>query len=257
MAYQTIKLEEAGSVLHLVLARPKAYNSFDPDMRRELADALKAIAKMEQVRVVILEGEGPGFSAGADLRENFPVPISGQLLGEYKPILEDLRALPQLTIAKIHGRAAGIGAAFALATDFMVMAEDASLYMAFAAIGLVPDGGLIWHLTNQIGPRKALEYIIEGKEMGSEFCKAQGLVNHVVDPKDLNAFCADWAASLASVAPIPARLVKSLVQENGKRDLAGTIEAEAYAQDICQVSNDHARARAAFLKKERPQFKGD
>lgn len=256
MSEHVIDFHKDGAIGIITMNRPQAYNSFSAELRAELGACLERVNADADLRIVILRGAGRGFGAGADLSEVFPVPISDQLNGEYRPMIDAIHSSDKLFIAQVHGKAAGISAGFALACDFVVMAEDAGLYLAFAAIGLVPDGGLVWHLTRAMGPKKALETIVEGKLISAQEAQEFGLANKVVGPDELDAVTLGWAQSLAQGAPISMRGVKSLIRQMHGLDLGEAISAEAAVQDICQVSEDSINAIKAFATKEKVVFKG-
>ena len=132
-----ISLNIDNGLAQVLLKRPSQYNSFSKDLRYGLARILNQIEKDPSVRVVILRGDGPGFCAGADLTEPPESPLPEQLENEYKPIFEQLVNGEKLYIAAVHGSAAGIGAALALACDFLVMSEKSRLSLIFSNIGLI------------------------------------------------------------------------------------------------------------------------
>ena len=158
-----LRLEKDGAIARLTLARPQAFNALDAGLRAALRQALREIETDPAIRVVILSGDGPGFCAGADLKDGSGYAPAHQMIEEeYRPILTGIAASQKIWIAQVHGAAAGIGAALAMNCDLMTMAEDATIYMAFAAIGLVPDGGNCWLLLRGMGYKRALRAILEG-----------------------------------------------------------------------------------------------
>ncbi|MEM7242074.1 MAG: enoyl-CoA hydratase/isomerase family protein [Pseudomonadota bacterium] len=257
MDYENLLLEKSGFVTRITLNRPKAYNSFSAGLRKDILDVMTALNADDAIRVIILAGSGPGFSAGADLSETFPIPISGQIDGEYKPAIEAIYASPKITISQIHGKAAGIGAGFALATDLTVMAEDAGMYLAFAALGLVPDGGITWHLYRALGRKQAAEIIFEGQTLSAQKCVDLGLANKVAPTDQLTEVTQSWAEALAQAAPISVREVKHALRQMDGVDLGDAISIEGKGQDACQISNDHIRAIKAFQTKTKPVFEGN
>jgi 2-(1,2-epoxy-1,2-dihydrophenyl)acetyl-CoA isomerase len=130
-----------GSIATVTLNRPDRLNAFNADLKLAMRNAVGRLNDNDDVRVVILKGAGRSFSAGADISGEMAEPISFHLDSDYKPFLTGIEKSDKLWIAQVHGAAAGIGAALAMNCDLVVMAEDAYIYMAFAAIGLIPDGG--------------------------------------------------------------------------------------------------------------------
>ena len=121
MSDEVIKHAIVGSVAEIILSRPKQYNSFNIKLRSDLLMILSKLESDPNIRVVILRGSGPGFSAGADLTEPFPPPISEHLEKDYKPIFDVIVKSKNIYIAAVHGSAAGIGAALAMVCDFIIM----------------------------------------------------------------------------------------------------------------------------------------
>ena len=140
-----------------------------PALRADLRRAVREVNDDPAVLAVILTGAGRAFCAGADLAETAENPehfrVEDQLNGEYKPILLEMNRAGKPWIAAVNGAAAGIGSAFALNCDLVVMAENAYIYQAFAAIGLVPDGGATWHLVRTLGRHRAYEVIVSGEKI--------------------------------------------------------------------------------------------
>ena len=179
--YQALRIERDGAVARLVMNRPDRLNSFDRVLRREMIAAVDALNGDPELRVIILTGEGRAFCAGADLADG-PGPDAAargpatehQLKTEYKPSLLGIAESSKLWIAEVRGAAAGIGSAYMLACDFVVMAETAYLYQAFAAIGLIPDGGATWQLLRAVGRKRALEIILGGERIHAPRCLELG-----------------------------------------------------------------------------------
>ncbi len=135
---ELVLVEKAGAVASVTLNRPAVFNAFNAHLRAEFTRAVEALNADEEVRIVVLKGAGPGFCAGADLTEGMSGSVTDQIEQEYKPFLMGIALSDKLWIACIHGSAAGIGGALAMACDLAVMDEAANIYLAFAALGLMP-----------------------------------------------------------------------------------------------------------------------
>lgn len=257
MSEQTVLLDIANAVATITLNRPKQANAFNAALRAGLLESVQTVNADASVRVVVIKAAGSVFCAGADLSEPPVVPISKQIEGEYKPILNAIADSKKLYIAQVQGSAAGIGAALAMTCDFMTIAESANIYMAFAAIALVPDGGASWLLEQALGPRRALEMIVEGRKLKAEECKAHGLANKVYSDDMLEQETLAWAHSLSQRAPLAMAHAKALVREAGQMNRSETITAEAAAQDKLTLSNDFRRGVQAFMAREKPVFEGN
>jgi 2-(1,2-epoxy-1,2-dihydrophenyl)acetyl-CoA isomerase len=227
-------------------------------MLRDLLPAIKAVNDDESTRVAILTGAGRAFSAGADLTEDLGPGFTAedQLNGEYKPILMSITDAPQPWISAVNGPAAGIGSAFAMACDLTVMAEDAYIYQAFAAIGLIPDGGATWHLVRTLGRKRAYELIVSGEKLRAQRCLELGLCNRVAGVETLLDEALEWAQELAAKAPLSLRYAKQALNGAMADSLADTISNEAKLQCLCISSEDFIEGVAAFKQKRAPRWKG-
>ncbi len=164
--------------------------------------------------------------------------------------------MPQLTVAAVNGACAGVGASLALACDLMVMGESAFIYLAFANVGLVPDGGMCWHLARNIGYKRAYQVIAEAGRITAAQCLEYGLTNKVVNDDALLDESQAWAGSLAERAPLTLKYAKQALQQAMRKDLADTMREEAGLQALCSVSEDHKEGVQAFFDKRKPDFKG-
>ena len=256
MTSQSIIVETDGPIVHVILNRPDSYNSMNKSMRMELGSAINSINDNRDIRVVIIKGSGKGFCAGADLAEGVGDAVDKMLLEEYQPFLTAIAESPKPFVAQIHGPAAGIGGALAMVCDQVVMSEDAYLYLAFAAIGLIPDGGLNWHLIHALGYRRAYEAIVEGRKISATECLEAGIANKVVAADELENFVSEKAKKLASGAPLAQAAAKQLLRQAERMTMREVIEMEANMQKPLTESDDCRNAIDAFFAKQKPVFKG-
>jgi len=256
--YQSIQVERDGPVAIVSFNRPASLNAIEASIRKELRTAIKAINDDDDIRVVILTGVGRAFCAGADLTEQHPVGSSVEdgLNEQYKPLLMAITNAPKPWISAVNGAAAGIGSAFAMACDLTLMADDAYLYQAFTAIGLIPDGGATWHLVRTVGRKKAYELIAFGEKLKASDCLQLGLCNRVVAADALMDESMSMAHILANKAPLALRYAKEAVNGAMNDDLCATISNEARLQEICANSDDAKEGGLAFLHKRKAVFRG-
>ena len=261
--YQSIEIERHDAVAVVRMNRPDALNAFNTSLRKEMLPAVREVNEDDSIRVVVLTGAGRGFSAGADLSEmpagdstGGEFHVEDQLNGEYKPALMEIQEAPKPWISAINGPCAGIGSAFGMVCDLTVMADDAYIYQAFAAIGLVPDGGATWHLVRTLGRKRAYEVIATGEKIAAQKCLDWGLCNRVVPAESLLEETLAWAAELSERAPLSMRYAKEAVNFAEERSVGDTISAEAKLQHICINSEDATEGAVAFLQKRAPVWKG-
>tara|TARA_B100000902_G_C27292697_1_gene908097 strand:- start:632 stop:1408 length:777 start_codon:yes stop_codon:yes gene_type:complete len=251
-----ISFDVNNGLAEVILKRPAQYNSFSYNLRVELTKALEQIEDDPNIRVTVIRGEGPGFCAGADLTETPGSSIPDQLEKEYKPIFQQIVDGKKLYIAAVHGSAAGIGAALALACDFLVMSEKSRLSLIFSNIGLIPDGGANWSLCTKLGYSKALEIIVQGKHINSEDCEKYGLANKVFKEEKFQEESLAWARELTERSPlaiVEAKRLLRLCQNNTYWDI---FDAEAEAQGRLAKTEDFHNAVQAFFNKKKPVFLG-
>ncbi len=236
--YDTVTVQTHGAVALVSLGRADNLNAFNRALRSDLLRAANAVNGDERIRAVVLTGSGRAFSAGADLAEiqGDDFDVENQLNTQYKPVLMAITDAPKPWISAVNGAAAGIGSAFAMACDLTVMAENAFLYQAFTAIGLIPDGGATWHLARTLGRKRAYELIVSGEKLAASRCLELGLCNRVVAADALLADTLEWAREIAGKAPLSLRYAKQALNTAMETDLAGIIAEEARLQKICVTS---------------------
>ena len=198
-----VKYEQQDSVAVITLNRPDSMNAFTNELRIDLLQALQQVEEDDNVRAVVLTGEGRCFSAGADLKDEvIDRPITEILQQEYRPVLEAIAAMPKPIIAAVPGSAAGIGLSVALQCDLLVMADNAFMLSPFTTISLVPDGGLNWSLVRQLGYRRAFQLSVESERIPAARCVELGLANKAVPPEELQSAALEWAQALSNRAPL-------------------------------------------------------
>jgi len=254
----TVLYETEGAVATITLNRPASLNSFDSDMRADLAAATAQAREDTAIRAVILTGAGRCFSAGADLKAGFKTgaEVEQILNEEYRPSLADIAEMDKPVISAINGFAAGIGLSYALVCDLAVMGESAFLLSPFSSIGLIPDGGSTWLLARAMGYMNAYQMAVENDRMPAARCKELGLVNKITADDALMATAREWAARLTGKAPLALARTKRMMRQAPTLSYADAISAEAALQRLCFDSADCKEGVTAFLEKREPRFTG-
>src|SRR5207244_865217 len=205
MGYETILVEKKDQITRVTLNRPAALNSFNDNMGQEFYTALKETEREEGSRCLIITGAGRAFSAGEDvsgLKERYGgdsrPSLGDHLRKKYHPMILRIRNMEKPVIARINGIAAGSGASIALACDMRIASEDAGLKQAFVGVGLVPDSGSSYFLTQMVGQGRALELIMTGRTVSAKEAEQLGLVNRVVPRENLSKTVDEVARQLAS-----------------------------------------------------------
>ena len=256
----TVLYKKEGKVAIITLNRPQNYNAITHDLILGILDALTKVQLDEEVRAVILTGNGKGFCAGADM-SNFgqttkPEEIRDYLNTFYGSIIRRMINLGKPIIGAINGPAAGAGLGFALACDFRIMAETANMRYAFINIGLTPDNGSTWFLARTVGYSKALEIAISGEKIPAEECLRLGLTNKIAPTEKLMKLAMDYAQKMADCPTIAFAATKRSLNFAMTNDLISTIAFEAEQQINCLKSKDHQEGVMAFLQKRKPEFIG-
>ncbi len=253
-------MERDGGIVTVTLNKPKKKNACDPTMWVEMARIWDDVARNpRRDRAVVVTGAGGDFCSGADLW----LPPAGEepphQLTEMRSVakaIQGLHDLPQPTIAKIPGVAAGAGLSLALCCDLTVAGESARFSEIFAKRGLALDGGSSWLLPQLIGLHKAKELAFFADVIGSAEAAEYGLVNRVVPDDELDAFVADWASRLAGGPPIALSMTKKMLNTASSLTLAEALEAEGMAQTVTLTTRDTREAITAFAEKRDPVFEG-
>lgn len=254
----TVKYETPkDGVVQITLNRPEKLNAFNRQMRLDLTDATRRASADDAVRAVLIVGKGRAFSAGADVGEvDMDINVEDMLNTEYHGFLSTVRTMPKPVIAAVNGPAAGIGMSLALTCDLKVMGEGAYLMSAFANIGLVPDGGLSYLLTEQLGYARAYQLAVEAEKIDAARALDWGLVNRVVAADGVLENALDWAQSLAERAPIALGLTKRVLRAAAQDGLSNAMTFESMAQRTAIATEDCAEGARALFEKRKPVFKG-
>lgn len=256
--FDTISYEIQNRVATISLNKPEVMNAISQTMRKELKQVIDTIEINEDVRIVVIRAEGKGFSSGTDLSEGLAgfETIEEQMQQEYKPVLMGIAKSNKPYIASINGACAGIGAALAMTCDLAIMSDDAFLYLAFAGLSLVPDGGMAHYLVSAIGYKKAYQLFIEAGRIQADDCLQYGLVNKVVESAKLDDETQTWAQNLAKGAPLAQRYGKQIMRAVPTSSVEEIINLESKFQVNCSISEDFQNASTAFFNKQKPTFTG-
>lgn len=257
--YQFLKYKVEQGIATITLNRPDVYNALNDEITYELQDAWKAVSKDEQVRVVVLTGEGKAFCSGQDLKA-----ASGDqkrsflqsLHKRYNPIINAMRNLPKPIVCRLNGVAAGAGCSLALACDVIVAAEEATLIEVFINIGLVPDSGSSYFLPRTVGMNKAFELCSMGNRVKAAEAVSIGLINRSVPAEELDNATKFYTDYFAKAPTKSIGLIKKMLNKSVTTSLEEMLEYEAYCQEIAGTSADYKEGVTAFLEKRKPDFTG-
>jgi enoyl-CoA hydratase len=197
-----IRLERTPPVATVTLCRPNALNAINPEMLEQLDGALEGLAVDEQIRVVVLTGEGRAFSAGVDLkalgRQPRPEGAVGDLLNDRaRSVIRQLTTMPQVVIARVNGFCYTGALELALACDLIVTADEAKFADTHAKWGLRPTWGMSQRLVRLVGIGRARELSYTAQPISGSQAAAWGLATRSVPRDDLDGAVAELAATIA------------------------------------------------------------
>lgn len=259
MAYNSILTEKKDFVLYITLNRPDVYNAFNDEMTYELQDAFRNEAVSDDVRCVVITGAGKAFCSGQDLKDftDKKSTFKEALDKRYNPLIKLITGLPKPVIASLNGVAAGAGLSLALACDYRIAVDSATLIEVFINVGLVPDSGSSFYLLKTLGYAKAFELCASGDKVTAKEAKELGLVNKVVSSGALLKKITEQTANNFAAKPTFAiGLIKDLLRKAAYQSLDEILELEAKHQESAGNSADFKEGVSAFLEKRKPKFTG-
>jgi len=255
----SIKLTREAEIAWVVLNRPQAFNAIDRDLVEALAALLSTLAVDPEVRGIVISGAGKAFCAGGDLKyfigsPHGPARTIHEVAGYFHQAVIEIRRMDKPVIAAINGVAAGGGFSLALACDFRVMGESATLKQAYTSAGLSLDGGGSFTLPRMVGLARALEIIAFDRPIPAQQALAWGLATkiapdaevlkeamsmaHELDKRSLNSF--GWA--------------KRLLTDSFDSAFEAHLERERRGLATCAAHPDGQEGLKAFMEKRKPVF---
>ncbi len=255
--FETLKLTVDGGIAVLTLARPPV-NALGRSLVGDLNGALGVLEADEALRALVVAAEGKAFCAGADLKERQG--MSADEVKAWVPRLSAtftrLAALPVPTIAAIQGIAAGGGFELALACDFRIAEEGATLGLRETALAIIPGAGGTQRLSRLIGPSRAKRWIFTARIHGAREALSDGAVDLVVGPGGGLAAARALAGEIAANGPRAIRAAKRAIDGGFDLPMEAALDLERQAYETIIPTEDRLEAIRAFAEKRPPVFKG-
>ena len=250
-----------GGVGYLGLNQPGKHNAISYAMWVGIAEVMESFRADDEVRVVVMAGEGGrAFSAGADISEFSENRSTEEQVKVYdaagRAAYDAITNLPKPVIARIEGYCVGGGLATALCADLRIATEDSRFGIPAAKLGVGYSHAGLRPLVDLVGPSRAKEILFTARRFTAPEALRMGLVNQVLPRDGIGAFVEDYARTIAANAPLTVKACKTVVAELGKdpadRDLALCEEVV----EACFASEDYKEGRTAFMEKRPPRFTG-
>lgn len=257
--YRNLLFRLENGVAEITLNQPDTLNALTTSFGEEL---LAALARGErEARAILIRANGKGFCSGASLagdRFDLDDPqrdVGARLDSIYHPLFRQMRNSGVPIVTSVNGAAAGIGCALALAADLIVAGQRGYFYLSFAAIGLVPDGGLVYLLTRAVGRPRATEMLLLGARVSAAQALDWGLINRVVDAGELDATARTLAVSLAD-GPYSIGSMRRMIWETLDADFPAALAIERERQRDAGRSADLVEGFRAFRERRPARFSG-
>jgi enoyl-CoA hydratase/carnithine racemase len=245
-----------GPIATITLNRPAAFNSIDLSIAKKLEQLSAQVEASDDIRVLVIEGEGRAFCAGGDLQTigaaaaaDNVAPVVGELLLHYHAFITTLRRMPKIVLASVHGSAAGAGLSLAFVADLCIATEDARFTPAYAKLGVSPDGGGTVGVVASVGTRRALQIYLAEDSFSAAQAYDWGLVAKVVPAVELKAATRELAHRLAQNAPAALAATKALIYRAHVTPIEQQLDSERDAIIDCMQSNEFRVAVKKFTSK--------
>jgi 2-(1,2-epoxy-1,2-dihydrophenyl)acetyl-CoA isomerase len=271
----TVLYQVDRGVARITLNRPEAQNALTWGMRDRLAELFEAASASLAVRSVLLTGTGKAFCAGADLRgprptgpvlpgneappgapERAPGDVARMIRRGWQRLVGAILDCEKPVVCAVNGTAAGGGTHLVLASDLVVMAEEARLIEVFVRRGLVPDAGGCYLLPRIVGVQRAKELMFFGDDVSAATADRIGLVNAVVPLSELEKTATEWAERLAGGPTKTIAMTKWLLNRSLESDRGTAFYEEGWAQEAVSATEDFREGTASFVERRPPNFRG-
>ncbi len=253
---------QGGLWVEITLNRPDKRNALTSTMHEALRHALDQ-ADRAGARAVLLTGAGKGFCAGQDLADpaaamgpDGQMDLAQVLTRHYNPLIQAIKAFEAPVICAVNGVAAGAGANIALACDVVLAADSAKFIQSFAALGLVPDAGGSWTLTQLLGEARAKALALTGEALPAARAAEWGLIWKALPDDALMGEARALAAKFAIGPTVGYAKTKQIMAAAATNGLDAQLRLEAEAQAACGRTPDFTEGVTAFLEKRAPVFTG-
>jgi methylglutaconyl-CoA hydratase len=256
---QLVRSERREQVTTLTMNRAARRNAFNPQMVDALTRSFLQLGRDDDVRVVVLQGDGEGFSAGADLEYmramgGFGVAENRVDAQKLSDLFTAIRGCPKPVVARVHGAAVGGGAGLVAAADIAIASSDAVFAFPEVRLGLVP-AIVAPYVVSRVGGAAARRLFLTGAKVGAEYARDIGLVSEVVEPSELDKAVGDVVSALLQGGPQALAAVKQLIPFVERLPASARSDLADMLADL-RGSEEGQEGIAAFLERRRPSWSG-
>lgn len=262
----TVKFSNDAGLGVITLDNPGKMNAVTSDMLVQLRSVLDRLATDDDVRVVILRGEGANFCSGIETggltaitqidggqrAAGFEASLS-EVIG---PLIMALLALRQPVVSSVQGYAIALGMALALASDLIVAAHSAKFVLPQVRLGHTPDHGESWLLPRRIGLSRALQLTLTGETLSGDGAERFGLANWLTTDEELPSRTLALAEQLLRLPPLALQQSKIILNAAPQNSLDDQLAAELHAVKLCAASDDFVEAMCAYREKRQGIYRG-
>lgn len=256
---ESVNVQKENQICYIAMNQPNKRNALSPDIVAGVMAALKDAEKDDEIRAVILSGEGKAYCSGGDIDsmgEKSSPADSMKRMERTSSLTKTIVNLDKYVISAVHGFAAGAGFSLALASDFIIADKQAKFISSFRNIGLVPDLGLIKLLAERVSLPIAKEWVASGQPIDAETVYAQGLINRLTEEQDVVEEATAFAQFLIEGPPFSNKFVKYLFNHASEFNLDTSIMQENMLQSLMFHTEDAAEGVQSFIDKRSPAFTG-
>ncbi|AFE08249.1 enoyl-CoA hydratase [Corallococcus coralloides DSM 2259] len=270
--YKSLRIEKADGIAELVLTGPGKGNAMGPDFWREMPEALRALDADDEVRVLLVRGEGQNFTYGLDLMgmmESLGPLLTGEsnlalersrllkLIGEMQQATEGMARCKKPVIAAVHGWCIGGGMDLIAACDFRYCSQEAKFSLREVKVGIVADLGALQRLPRIIGEGNTRELAYTGGDVDAVRALRMGLVNEVFpSPEALLTEARATARRIADNPPLVVQGAKQVMEYCADKSIADGLRYVAVWNSAFLQSLDLTEAFSAFAERRPPKFQG-
>ncbi len=255
--YEYIEVSIESSIGIVKLNRPKVLNAINRPMVSEIVTVLEEFDRNDEVKAMVLAGNGRAFAAGADIDEMAEATaIELELLNQFTE-WDRLAWVKKPIIGAVQGFALGGGFELALCCDILFAAHDAEFGFPEISLGVMPGAGGTQRLTKLMGKSKAMEWLLTGDRMSAKEALHYGVINRVIPKELLMEETMHFAQKIAKQPPLSLRLIKESVHKAVDYSVYEGMQYERKNFYLLFASKDQKEGMRAFKEKRKPKFEGE